>query len=195
MGGPAAGGLFSASNAFRQEVPRVVVPAPAPLQPGTLPAAAPLPRGRSRRADPDADEDDERHERRKRRRQDEDEAAPGTGRRPQAAAARGAVQVELPEPPAPVRLDMRSESASLCLCFTDPVCVAHQTRHKRPKQVEADDHGGPVRLPASAEEVLDRAVRTVFVGNLGAATTRKRLRQLFATCVSLGCHSCVLPCA
>ena len=109
-------------------------------------------------------------------------------------------------PVAPCRWSCRSRlrrCVSTCaaswflpISHTDPVCVAHQTRHKLRKQAEADDVDGPVRLPATAEEVLDRAVRTVFVGNLGAATTRKRLRQLFATCVNMLCLSlalCWLP--
>jgi RNA recognition motif-containing protein len=63
---------------------------------------------------------------------------------------------------------------------------------KKKRRTEQEPDGArdaaPV-APLTAEEVVAKAERTVFVGNLKAETTRKRLRHLFSSCVSLYMHT------
>lgn len=169
FGGGAVGGgsLFATSSAFRQAVPAVAhLPALPPHARRPAPA-------RSRAADEDSD--DERLQRRQQRRSEaEKEVAAGAPSR-RAARRADAVEVE----PAEAPLVRPSGPPSLPWPAHPGPHTSQPKKRKRserpPTEAKALPHPPPD--PVAEEE---KAQRTVFVGNLPSATTKKRLRQLFS---------------
>lgn len=56
---------------------------------------------------------------------------------------------------------------------------------QRKRKHDAAADGAPAAPRVADADNADKAARTVFVGNLAAATKPKRLKQLFTPCVSL----------